>query len=148
MKKVILKSDVAGLGKVGDVKQVKDGFVRNYLLPRQLVLPATEANLKKVKIEREKIEAKRNLEIKKAQEVASRLGKLSVTMMVEVNDEGKPYGGLSCADIAKAIGAEGIDVDKKNIVLDAPLKELGIYDVSVKLHSEVITKVKIWVVKK
>lgn len=148
MIKVILKNDVAGLGKSGDVKQVKDGYARNYLLPRQLALIATECNLKNVEIEQKKMQAKRVLEIKKAQEFAGRLSNLSVTITVEVNEDGKPYGGLSVQDIAKAIQAEGVEVDKKSIVLETPLKELGIYDVNVKLHPEVLTKVKIWVVKK
>lgn len=148
MIKVILKSDVEGLGKSGEVKQVKDGFARNYLLPKQLVLPATEFNLKKVEIQQKKTQAKRLLETKKVQEIAGRLDSLSVTVAVEVNEEGKLYGGLSAQDIAKAIQAEGIDVDKKSIVLVGPIKELGIYDVPIKLHSEVTAKVKIWVVKK
>lgn len=148
MIKVILKSDVEGLGKSGEVKQVKDGFARNYLLPKQLVLPATEFNLKKVEIQQKKTQAKRLLETKKVQEIAGRLDSLSVTVAVEVNEEGKLYGGLSAQDIAKAIQAEGIDVDKKSIVLAGPIKELGIYDVPIKLHSEVTAKVKIWVVKK
>lgn len=148
MIKVILKSDVAGIGRSGEVKQVKDGFARNYLLPKQLALPATDFNLKKVETQQKITQAKRLLEIKKAQEIASRLDNLSVTVAVEVNEEGKPYGGLSAQDIAKAIQAEGAEVDKKSIVLDGPIKELGIYDVTIKLHSEVTAKAKIWVVKK
>jgi len=148
MLKVILKEDVIGLGKSGEVKQVKDGFARNFLLPKKLALEATGANLKQVEAESKKRAAQRALEKKKAQEVAERLNNFSVTITVEVNEDGKLYGSLTAQDIAKSISVEGVELDKKNIVLNAPIKELGIYDLDVRLHSEVMVKIKVWVVKK
>lgn len=148
MVNVILREDVAGIGKSGDLKQVKDGFARNYLFPRKLALEATDSNLKHVEAEAKKKAAKKGLEKKKAQELASRLVNFSVTIAVEVNEDGKLYGSLSAQDIAKAVSAEGVDVDKGSIVLEAPLKELGIFDLDIKLHQEVIAKIKVWVVKK
>jgi len=148
MLKVILKEDVAGLGKTGDVKQVKDGFARNFLLPRRLALVASDENLKQIEIQRKKTEEKAVLEKKKALDLSQRLSNVSVTIAVEVNEEGKLYGALSVSDIVKAVSAEGIELDKKCIVLKEPIKDLGIYDIEVKLFTEVLSKIKVWVVKK
>ena len=148
MVKIILKEDVTGFGKTGDVKQVKDGFARNFLLPRHLALEATKENLKAIAAEQKKKEEKKTLEKKKALDLAQQLANISVTITVEVNEEGKLYGSLGALDIAKAVLTEGIEIDKKCILLKEPLKDLGIYDVEVKLYPEVISKIKVWVVKK
>ncbi len=148
MIKVILKEDCLGVGKSGEVKQVKDGFARNFLFPRKLALEATPNNLKQIEAESKKKEIQRALEKKKAQELAERLNNFSVTITVEVNEDGKLYGSLTAQDIAKSISAEGIELDKKNILLNSPIKEPGIYDIDVRLHNEVDSKVKVWVVKK
>lgn len=148
MLKVILKEDVAGLGKTGDVKQVKDGFARNFLLPRRLALEASNENLKQIEIQRKKTEEKVVLEKKKALDLAQRLSNISVTIAVEVNEEGKLYGALSVSDIIKAVSGEGVELDKKCIVLKEPIKDLGIYEIEVKLFTEVLSKIKVWVVKK
>lgn len=148
MLKVILREDVAGLGKTGEVKQVKDGFARNFLLPRRLALVASDENLKQIEIQRKKTEEKAVLEKKKALDLAQRLSNVSVTIAVEVNEEGKLYGALSASDIVKAVSGEGVELDKKNIILKEPIKDLGIYDIEVKLFTEVLSKIKVWVVKK
>jgi large subunit ribosomal protein L9 len=148
MVNVILREDVAGVGKSGDLKQVKDGFARNFLFPRKLALEATTGNLKYVEAEAKKKAVKKDLEKKKAQELAARLANFSVTIAVEVNEDGKLYGSLSAQDIAKAVSAEGVDIDKGDIAMEAPLKELGIFDLDIRLHQEVIAKIKVWVVKK
>ncbi|HQP92241.1 MAG TPA: 50S ribosomal protein L9 [Candidatus Omnitrophota bacterium] len=148
MIKVILKEDVLGIGRSGEVKQVKDGFARNFLFPKKLALEATGANLKQVELEAKKREAQNALEKKKAQEVAERLNNFSVTITVEVNEDGKLYGSLTAQDIVKSISVEGVELDKKNILLQAPIRELGIYDADVRLHPDVSTKIKVWVVKK
>ncbi|HAJ57780.1 MAG TPA: 50S ribosomal protein L9 [Candidatus Omnitrophica bacterium] len=148
MIKVILKEDVSGLGRSGEVKQVKDGFARNFLFPRKLALLACDNNLKRIEAEVKKKESQMAQERKKAEEVALRLAGLSVTLTVEVNEEGKLYGSLTQQDVARAVSSEGIEIDKKNVMLAEPIKELGIYDVDVKLHPEVVSKIKVWVVKK
>jgi len=148
MIKVILREDVQGVGKTGDVKQVKDGFARNFLLPRNLALMATDQNLKKIEAEKKKLQEKKALEKKKAQDMAQQLANFSVTLAVEVNEEGKLYGSLSENDIVKALSSEGIELDKKCLELASPIKDLGIYDIDVKLYPEVLTKIKVWVVKK
>ncbi len=148
MIKVILKEDVAGLGRAGDAQQVKDGFARNYLFPRNLALLATEHSLKQIETEQKNRVAKGELERKKAEGLAAQLAGLSVTIAAEVNEEEKLYGSLTAVDIVKAIEVEGVALGKKSIVLGSPIKELGIYDIDVKLHPDVTSKVKVWVVKK
>jgi large subunit ribosomal protein L9 len=148
MIRVILKEGVTGLGVIGEVKQVKDGYARNYLLPRRLALLATEHNLKKIETDQKKAEIRKVLEKKNAQDLAARLENLSVTIAVEVNDEGKLYGSLSASDIVNALAVEGVTIDKKNLMMESSIKELGIYDLGIRLHPEVSTKIKAWVVKK
>ena len=148
MIKIVLKGDVAGVGKTGDVKQVKDGFARNFLLPRNLASVATDHALRQVEIDQKKKETKKVLEKKKTQELAEKFNNLSVTMAVEVNEDGRLYGSLTAQDVEKALSAEGIEIDKKMILLASPIKDLGIYDLDIKLHPEVAVKIKVWVVKK
>jgi len=148
MLKVVLRSDIPGIGRAGDVKQVKDGFARNFLLPQNLAVEATDHALKQMELEQKKRQARLAQEKKKAEELAQKLNGFSLTMTVEVNEEEKLYGSLTAQDIQKSLAAEGIDVDKKCIVLEAPLKALGIYDIDVRLHPDVTSKIKVWVVKK
>ncbi len=148
MIKVILREDITSLGKAGEVKEVKDGFARNFLLPKNLALLATKQSLKQIEAEQKRQEAKRVLEKKKAEGLCERLKNLSITIAVEINEEEKLYGSLTSQDIARAISAEGIEIDKKSIVLDEPIKDLGIYDLDIRLRPDVTCKVKVWVVKK
>lgn len=145
---IILSQDVSPLGKVGDVVKVKEGYARNFLFPKKLAYAATPANLKKI----EQVEKKRKAEYDKqkneAENFAEKLSKVSCTVNVEVNDLDKLYGAISEAEIAKAIEAEGLTVDKKDIVIEKPIEELGIFEVGVKLHPEVTAKVRVWVTKK
>ncbi len=145
---VILSQDVPMLGKVGDVVKVKDGFARNLLLPKKLAYLATPVNLKRIeKVKQQKI-AQYEEEKQKAESLAEKLNKVSCTVNVEVNDLDKLYGSISEADIAKALEAEGFDIDKRNIILDKTVDQLGIFEVCIKLHSEVTAKIRLWVTKK
>ncbi len=148
MIKVILREDVKGLGRTGDVKQVKDGFARNFLLPNDLAFMATDHNLRRIEQEKKKLESQRAQEKKKAQELADRLANFSLTLTMEATEDGKLYGSLTAQEISRALAAEGIALDKEDIVLASPIKELGIYDVEARLPSDVTAKVKVWVVKK
>lgn len=145
---VILCQQVPKLGKIGDVVKVKDGFARNFLLPRKLACPATPENVRRV--EREKAKTLKEYEgaRNEAQALADKLSKVSCTVTVEVNDLEKLYGSVSDIDIAKALEVEGFSIDRKTIVLDKPIEELGIFEVGVKLHPEVTAKVRVWVAKK
>lgn len=145
---VILFKEVDHLGKVGDVVKVKDGFARNFLFPKKMAYAATPDNLKR--IEQQKIkEAALNAQKKKAaEELAEKLNKLSCTVTVEVNDLDKLYGSVTEADVVKALDVEGFLIDKKAIVLEKAIDELGIYDVGIKLESDVMAKIRLWVAKK
>ncbi len=145
---VILSQDVPMLGKVGDVVKVKDGFARNLLLPKKLAYLATPVNLKRIEKVKQKKIALYEEEKQKAESLAEKLNKVSCTVNVEVNDLDKLYGSISEADIAKALEAEGFDIDKRNIILDKTVDQLGIFEVCIKLHSEVTAKIRLWVTKK
>ena len=145
---VILMDNVEHLGKVGDVVKVKDGFGRNYLLPRQMAMAATPANIKRIEKEKAKRLAKYEEEKKAAQAEAEILSKVSLTLAVEVNDQEKLYGAISETEILKALEAEGHKIEKRQLVIEKPIEELGIFEIGVKLHQEAIAKIRLWVTKK
>src|SRR3989338_4877293 len=145
---VILSQDIKAIGKAGDVVKVKDGFARNYLLPRKAAYLATPANLKKIEQQKVKRAAQEQEEQTKAQETAEKISKVSCNVSVEVNDLEKLYGSVTQADIIKSLAQEGYEVDKNDVLLDKPIEELGIYEVNVRLHPKVIAKVRVWVTKK
>ncbi len=145
---VILSQDVPKLGKVGDVVKVKEGYGRNFLIPHKLAAVATPGNLKRI----EQLEKKRKVAHEhqkvEAEALAEKLNKLSCTVNVEVNDLEKLYGAVSEPDIVKALEAEGFDIDKRQITIEKPIEELGIFDGCIKLHAEVTAKIRLWVTKK
>lgn len=145
---IILTDNVVNLGKVGDVVKVKDGYARNYLLPRQLAVAATEGNKKRIEREKSRRLAQYEEHKKEAQKKADELSKVSLTIAVEVNDQEKLYGAISETEILKAFEAEGQKVEKKALVIEKPIEDLGIFEVGVKLHPEVIAKIRLWVTKK
>ena len=145
---VILSKNVQSLGKLGDVIRVKDGYARNYLLPRKLAFAATPSNLKKIEQQEKKRKALSEAEKQEAEKLAEKLSKASCTLSVEVNDLDKLYGAVSETDIAKALEVEGFSIDKKDIIIEKSIEELGIFEVGVKLHSEVTAKIRLWVTKK
>ena len=145
---IILMENVEKLGTVGDVVKVKNGYARNYLLPRQLGMPATTGNIKRVEKEKVQRLAVFEAEKKEAQQKAESLSKVSLTIAVEVNDQEKLYGAVSEAEILDALEAEGQKIDKKSLVLEKPVDDLGIFEVGVKLHPQVIAKIRLWVTKK
>jgi len=145
---VILCKQVEKLGKVGEVVKVKEGYARNFLIPKKLACFATPANLRR--IEQQKAKSAQEAEAKKqeALALADKLSKVSCTVTVEVNDLDRLYGAVSEIDISKALEVEGFQIDKKDILLDKPIEELGIFDVKIQLHPEVIAKIRLWVAKK
>ncbi len=145
---VILFKEVDHLGKVGDVVKVKDGFARNYLFPKKLAYEATPDNLKRIEQQKIKQAALSAQKKKEAEELAEKLNKLSCTVTVEVNDLDKLYGSVTETDVAKALEVEGFSIDKKAVVLEKTIDELGIYDVGIKLESDVMAKIRLWVAKK
>ena len=145
---IILMENVEKLGQVGDVVKVKNGYARNYLLPRQLGIAATTGNIKRIEKEKTKRLAIDEAQKKEAQQKAESLSKVSLTITVEVNDQEKLYGAVSETEILEALEAEGQKIDKKALVLEKPVDDLGIFEIGVKLHPQVIAKIRLWVTKK
>lgn len=145
---IILKEDMAKLGKAGDRVKVKDGYARNYLISKGLAMEVTPANLKIIEIQR-RLKVQRMQEQKqKAQELADRLAGLSCTVAMPVGEGDRLFGTVTNSDVAEVLKEEGVIIDKKDIVLEEEIHRLGIYYFRVKLHPEVSQRVKLWVVKK
>jgi large subunit ribosomal protein L9 len=145
---IILSEDVAKLGRIGDVVKVKDGYARNYLIPRKLAMMATRDNLKKIAAQKARSLQELEKVKKEAQDLAEKLNKISCTVTVEVNDLDKLYGSVTDAEISRALELEGFTIDKKKIILEKPIEELGIFEVGIQIHSEVTAKIRVWVAKK
>ena len=145
---VILSQDVPTLGNAGKVVKVKDGYARNYLLPNNLAFAATPGNLRRIAQQTKKRQEQYDQTKRSAQELADKMNKISCTVSVEVNDQEKLYGAITDSEIVKAIEVEGFTVDRKNIVVENSIQELGIFEVGVKLHPEVTAKFRLWVTKK
>jgi large subunit ribosomal protein L9 len=145
---LILLEDVESLGKRGERIVVKDGYARNFLLPRKLALPATDRGVKMMQ-HVEKMRAVREQKIhKEAEELAKALNKVSCTAEVQAGEDDRVFGSVTSADISELLKAQGFDVDKRKVIIEEPLKALGVYTIPVKLHHDVEAKVKVWVVKK
>jgi len=146
-KEVLLMADVADLGVEGDVVTVADGYARNFLLPRKLAAPVTEATrrrLAKIRAEREELRCKA---VAEAGALAEKLSGVSCTIAVKTSEEDKLYGSVSAADIVASLKEQGVDLDRQALVLESPIKELGIFEVPVKLDPEVECTLKVWVVE-
>lgn len=145
---VILNQDVASLGKAGDLVKVKPGHARNYLIPRQMALAATKENLKMIAARKAKLQAAYESKRQASLEVADKLAKVSCTVVVEVNEQDKLYGAVTEAEVLRALEQEGFKVERKDLVIEKSLDELGIFEIGVRLHPEVIGKFRLWVTKK
>lgn len=142
--KVVLLQDVKSLGKKDDIVTVNDGYARNYLLPRKLGVEATAASLNNLKLQQENAAFLAAEQLKSAQELASRIGSVKLEMSVKVGGNGKLFGALSSKEIADAMKQQfGIELDKKKIILDEPIKEVGERIVEVKLHKDVLAKLNL-----
>ena len=138
---VILLERIGRLGQMGDVVNVRNGFARNFLLPQKKALRATPENLARFEKDRGQLEA-RNLELKKeAEAVAARLGGQSFIAIRQAGDTGQLYGSVTTRDIAEVVTAGGFSIDRRQVILDRPIKTLGIQRVRVALHPEVIVEV-------
>jgi len=144
--KVILKDDVKSLGKMGAVVNVADGYARNYLLPKGLAATANERNIRVLEHEKRIIEAKARKVKKEAQSLKEKLSGMVLTIKVKAGEEEKLFGSVTSMDIASALKAEGIDIDKRKILLEEPIKRLGDYKVSARLHPEETAELNIKVV--
>ena len=143
---VILREHVDNLGRRGDVVKVAAGYARNYLLPRRLALPVTEASRRQIEREREKAEARDAEERSTANALATRMGEADITITRRVGENNTMYGSVNSADIAQALAAKGFDVEKRKIQLPDAIKSLGEHTVPVKVHRDVTADVKVKVV--
>jgi large subunit ribosomal protein L9 len=145
--KIILRQDYENLGKAGDIVNVKPGFARNYLLPRKIAYPAAPNYVRMLEEEKRQKQQRQRKEKKQAEELAVQLSSVSLTISASVGEEDKMFGSVTTQDIAEALKELGYEIDRRKIVLDEPIKALGIYSVPIKLYPEVEGNVKVWVVK-
>ena len=145
--KVLLRQDQENLGKRGDVVSVKNGFARNYLFPKGIALEATPSSERVIEEERRTIARRQDKDRKSAEIQAKELEAVSVTAAVAVGEEDRVFGSVTSQTIADLLKEKGYDIDKRKILLDEPIKALGVYSVPVKLHPEVEVKIRLWVVK-
>jgi len=144
--KIILRADVENLGHLGDVVTVKDGYGRNYLLPQGLAMPASPANLKVFELERKKLQAKMDALRTTATDIASRLEGYVVHIEMRVGENDKLYGSVTNTLICDNLRAAGIDIDRRRILLDAPIRTVGEHPVRVRLHADVTATLNVIVV--
>ena len=144
---VILRQNVENLGSTGDTVQVSAGYARNFLLPHGLVVVATEHNMKEVTHQRRILEKKRQKERDAAQEQGKKLGQLSVTLKRKVGEQDKLFGSVTNADVAAELNRLRFAVDRPSVLIQDPIKTLGVFSISVRLHPEVTSAIKVWIVK-
>ena len=145
---VILIQDVDKLGTAGTEVKVKDGYARNFLIPQKLAMAATPAALnflERKRKERERLEQQHRTE---CEQMSEKMKDISLTISMEAGEEDKLFGAVTSEMVAENLAQEGVEIDRKQIILEEPIKRLGVYNVDIKLHPEVKTQVRVWVVKK
>lgn len=145
--KVILRQDFEQLGKTGDTVEVKRGYGINYLIPKKIAYPAKPNYVHMIEEEQKQKLVQRNKQKKQAEQLAKKMENVSVTLAVSVGEGDKMFGSVTNQDIAEALVKQGYEIDRKKIELAESIKALGIYSVSIKLHSDIEAKIKVWVVK-
>jgi len=145
--KVILIEDVPSLGETGELVRVADGYGRNYLIPYGKAIKETTHNIKIFEHQAKQLKDKKDRIQRDAEKLSSRIETVSCTVAKPAGEEDKIFGSVTSMDIADSLKVEGIEIDRKKIILDDPIKTLGIYNVPIKLHTEVTAHLKVWVVK-
>lgn len=147
VKELILLSDVEGLGAEGSVVRVHDGYARNFLIPRKLAAAVTAASRKRLeKIQKER-EIRRQAEEASARELAARIDAASVSLSAKAGEGEKLFGSITSAHVADALKLQGIEVERHMILMDEPIKELGVFNIAIKVHPQVQATLKVWVVE-
>lgn len=144
---IILLERIARLGGVGDIVKVKNGYARNYLIPQNMALRASEANRVRLEAQREQLEAQNAERKAAAEKIAATMQDVLVTVVRQASDDGRLYGSVAVRDVADALEAEGYHVDRRLIDLNQAIKNLGLYDVTINLHPEVHVSVKVHVAR-
>ena len=145
--KIILRKDFESIGKAGEVFVVKNGFARNFLIPKGIALKADNRNIQLLEVEKKQQEVKVSKDRKEAELLAEQLSKISCTATVNVGEEDKVFGSVTTQTIADLLKEQEVEIDRKKIILNEPIKALGIYTIPIKVHPEVEAKIKLWVVK-
>jgi large subunit ribosomal protein L9 len=145
--KIILRQDHEQLGKIGEVVDVKRGYGMNYLIPKKIAYPAKPNYIKLVQEEQRQKSVQVNKQKKLAEQLAKKMENVSVTLAVSVGEGDKMFGSITNQDIEEGLKKQSFEIDRKNILLEEPIKALGIYSVPIKLHPEIEVKIKVWVVK-
>ena len=143
---VILREDVDNLGKIGDLVKVKDGYARNFLVPSKKAIEATPKNVKSMEHAKKMVSDRIRTLKKTASADADRIKSLAITIRAKVGEEGKLFGSVTTMDIADAMQAQGVAIDKRKIMLEEPIKRTGDYTVPVKLHTDVVADLKVSVI--
>ena len=146
--KVILKDDVEKLGRCGEVVEVKDGYGRNFLIARNLAIPATKGNLRAIREVTRQKEIKDLKKKKQEERLKIQLEKISCTAEVRVGEEDRVFGSVTSQDISELLKDKGFEINRHKISLENPIKALGVYTVPIKVSSDVVANLKVWVVKK
>jgi large subunit ribosomal protein L9 len=141
--KIILRKDVATLGDAGEVVAVKNGYANNYLIPQGFAIRATEGTLKALEIEKQQQTRKIELQRKNARELSAKLEQMTLKVQAKAGESGKLFGTVTAGDIAEALKAQGVDIDRRKIHLEAPIKLLGKYEANAKLYMDVTAKLSI-----
>lgn len=144
--KVILREDVEKLGKAGEIVKVADGYGRNFLIPKQLAVPADIRNVRTLEHDKRVIEARAKKTRKTAESLAEKIAAVSLTLPARAGEEGKLFGAITSRDIALALEKAGVPVDRKLVLLAEPIKQLGDYKVKVKLGAEIVPEISVSVV--
>ncbi len=144
---VILRTDVPKLGRAGDIVKVKDGYARNYLIPKGLAIPASKKNIKALEKERQIILRKAEKLREKAKSLAEKLEGLTLTIPRKVIEEERIYGSVSAVDIVNALKEQGIEIEKSQVLLEEPIKELGTYEIKIRVSPEIQATIKVEVIE-
>src|SRR6478735_656140 len=144
--RLILSQNVENLGRIGDLVKVKNGFARNFLIPRGLAVVANEGNQASLNHQLRLLEKKKSLILGEAKKQAGLIEKISVTVTKQVGEDEKIFGSVTTAELEELLGQEGVKVSKKGIKLTEEIKKVGVYAAEVRVHPEVVAKFKVWVV--
>lgn len=146
-KEVVLMADVQGLGSQGEVVRVAEGYARNYLLPHNLAAPVTEGTRRKLEKARKVRDEQEAKELESAQVLVKSIEQVSCTIPVKTGEGGKLFGSVTVPDIVSALKAQGVEVDKHQVDLPEPIRELGVFNIPIKVHPKAQATLKIWVVE-
>lgn len=144
---VILRERLENLGEAGAVVEVKPGYARNYLIPQGLAYEASEANVRRIEAERAKAQRRATDQLSAARERAGSIEGISLTFNARAAQEGRLFGSITAGDIAERLAEQGVEVDRRQIELDEPIKALGVFSVPIRLHADVRPEIKVWVIK-